>query len=168
VIDEAVSDEIRVRKAGVGDEGELAALCVFVQELHFRARPDVFKEPDAQGLEEWFRSTLVAGAGEEILIAEIESVPVGYALVKEQRREPNLWCHERHWWEVEQVSVHPDYRRHGVARALLRHVVESANAAGVADVELTTWSFNDVALGAFGRVGFAPKIVRLELRSLKP
>jgi len=159
-----VSDEIRIRKAGVGDGGSLAALCVFVQELHFRARPDVFKEPDAQGLEDWFQSTLAA-ASPEILIAEMGAVPVGYAVVNEQRREPNLWCHERRWWEVDQLSVHPDYRRHGVARALVRRIVESASAAGIAEVELTTWSFNDVALRAFGRVGFAPKIVRLALRS---
>ena len=159
----AVSDEIRIRRAVAGDEGLLGLLCASVQELHFRERPDVFKEPDVHCLEEWFRSTM-ATESVEVLIAEVGAVPAGYALVRHQHRDQNVFCHERRWGEVEQIGVSPDYRRHGVARSLLSQIVESAKAAGLVEVELNTWSFNQSAHRAFGRLGFETKNLRFGRR----
>ncbi len=160
-------NEIRIRKGVAGDEGLLAALCTVVQELHFHERPDVFKEPDVRGLEEWFRSTLATGSA-EIWIAHVGDVPAGYALVRDQRRDDNVFCHERCWREVEQIGVHADYRRHGVARHLLEQIVQSATAAGLAEIELNTWDFNEIAYRSFGRLGFAPKNLRFGRRIKAP
>jgi len=159
--------KIRVRKGVAGDESVLAALGAAVQELHFRERPDVFKEPDVRSLEEWFRSTLGASSA-EVWIAHAGDVPVGYAVVTDQRRDPNVFCHERRWREVEQIGVHADHRRHGVARHLLQQIVRSATAAGLADIELHTWAFNEIAHLSFGRLGFAPKSLRLGRRVTAP
>jgi GNAT superfamily N-acetyltransferase len=156
--------EIRIRVAAAGDEAILASLGAVVQDLHVGQRPDVFKPTDRRGLEDWFLNTLnVASA--KIWIAELGDLPVGYALVIPQRRSENVFCHARRWYEVDQIGVHPEYRRHGVARRLLRHVVEAARADGVPDVELNTWTFNDVARTSFERFGFVSKNVRLERRT---
>jgi GNAT superfamily N-acetyltransferase len=158
-----VSQEIRIRVAAAGDEAILASLSAVVHELHVGRRPDVFKPTDLRGLEHWFLQTLKA-ASAKIWIAELGDLPVGYALVIPQRRTENVFCYERRWHEVDQVGVHPNYRRQGVARSLLRYVVESARADGVSDLELNTWTFNEVARNSFERLGFVPRNVRLERR----
>ena len=141
----------------------LASLSAVVHELHVGQRPDVFKPTDLRGLEDWFLQTLKA-ASAKIWIAELGNLPVGYALVTPQRRTENVFCYERRWHEVDQVGVHPNYRRQGVARSLLRYVVESARADGVSDLELNTWTFNEVARNSFERLGFVSRNVRLERR----
>jgi GNAT superfamily N-acetyltransferase len=158
-----VSLDIRIRVAAAGDEAILASLSAVVHELHVGQRPDVFKPTDLRGLEDWFLQTLKA-ASAKIWIAELGNLPVGYALVIPQRRTENVFCYERRWHEVDQVGVHPNYRRQGVARSLLRRVVESARADGVSDLELNTWTFNEVARNSFERLGFVSRNVRLERR----
>ena len=158
-----MSQEIRIRVAAAGDEAILASLSASVHDLHVGQRPDVFKPTDFRGLEEWFRQTLNA-ASAKIWIAELGARAVGYAVVIPQRRTESVFCYERRWHEVDQVGVHPYYRRHGVARSLLRSIVESARADGVSELELNTWTFNDVARNAFERLGFVSRNVRLERR----
>jgi ribosomal protein S18 acetylase RimI-like enzyme len=82
---------------------------------------------------------------------------VGYVVAVDQQRDEDVYARARCWREIEQVGVHPEYRRHGVAAALLDHVAHSAKSDGVATVELNTWMFNDVARAAFERLGFIPK-----------
>ena len=159
-----VSQEIRIRVAAAGDEAILASLSAVVHELHVGQRPDIFKPTDLRGLEHWFLDTLKA-ASVKIWIAELGDLPVGYVLVIPRRRSENVFCHERRWHEVDQVGVHPNYRRQGVARSLLRHVVESARADGVSEVELNTWTFNEVARNTFEQFGFVARKVRLERRT---
>jgi ribosomal protein S18 acetylase RimI-like enzyme len=60
--------------------------------------------------------------------------------------------------------VHPAHRGAGVARALVETARAYANARGIRDVELCTWSFNQAAQSAFGKLGFVPKVVRFELK----
>ena len=88
--------------------------------------------------------------------------PAGYALVLDQRRDENVFCYQRRWHEVEQIGVHPEYRRHGIARSLIQHIIDRADAEGVSGVELNTWSFNSSAHLAFERLGFVTKNVRFE------
>jgi diamine N-acetyltransferase len=157
---------IEIRAAVTGDDGVLAALCALVQEMHFRERPDDYKPVDIRALEQWFRDVVVGGTG-RIWIAEVGTTPAGYAFVTDQRRSENVFCYARQWREVEQLGVHPQFRQHGVARALLDHVARTAAADGVAEVELNTWAFNEDARRAFQRCGFRYKNVRME-RPLRP
>lgn len=127
-----MSGVIKIRAARGDDAVLLATLCGFVQELHVRERPDVFKQTDVVALEAWFRATLAAGNA-IAWIAELGGMPAGYALVMEHHRDENAFCYERRWHEVDQLSVHPDHRRRGVARALLRHALTSATEAGASE-----------------------------------
>ena len=161
-----LASETRIRLAALGDEAVLAALSADVHELHVSQRPDVFKPIDGPGLERWFRDKLTSGEA-KIWIAHIGGTPVGYALAMKQHRVENVFCYERRWYEVDQVGVHPQYRRRGVGRRLFEHVVEFARADGVPDIELNTWTFNDLARASFERLGFVASNVRLE-RSAEP
>lgn len=152
-------DEIQLRTADVGDEGQLAHLCANVQALHAHQRPDVFKDTDVAGLELWFRAVL-AERSATIWICDVGGEAVGYVLVRKERRPENVFCHPRYWHEVDPISVHREFQRRGIARALLRRVADSAAAEGVHEVELNTWYFNEDAQSAFARLGFSVKNVR--------
>jgi ribosomal protein S18 acetylase RimI-like enzyme len=158
--------EIRIRPAALGDEAVLVPLSTAVHEVHVSRRPDVFKPVDVPGLERWFRDTLASGDA-RIWIAQIGDIPIGYVLAIKQHRGENVFCYERRWYEIDQVGVHPQYRRRGIGRRLLDHIVEFAQADGVPDIELNTWSFNDLARASFERLGFVSRSVRLE-RSAAP
>jgi ribosomal protein S18 acetylase RimI-like enzyme len=161
-----VADEIKIRVAVGGDAGVLAVLCADVQDLHVHARPEVFKPVDRAALQRWFAGEIAAGAA-TIWIAYVGETPAGYAVVDQHHRPENVFCFECRWCEIEQLGVLPLYRRRGIARALIDHVVQSAMADGVSNVELNTWSFNDGARRAFKELGFAEKHLRFE-RSATP
>lgn len=150
-----------VRRAVAGDEATLAALCSVVHELHLARRPDVFRPIALPDLAEWF-ATRLATAAVRVWLAEQGGVAVGYGLAIHQTREQNLFVHEQRWCELDQISVLPEWRRRGVARALVRAVVEDARAEGLA-VEVSSWGFNEPAHALFSGIGFVPKVVRREL-----
>jgi diamine N-acetyltransferase len=157
-------DEIQLRTADLGDEGVLAHLCANVQALHVRQRPDVFKDTDVSALEQWFRAVLAEGSA-AVWICDVGGEAAGYVLVRKERRPENLFCHERYWHEVDQISVHPKFQGHGIARALLERVADFAAAEGVHEVELTTWFFNEPAQSAFAKLGFSVKNIRFSRRA---
>lgn len=156
-----MSDEITIRPAVPGDEAVLVSLSADVHALHVSQRPDVFKPVDRPGLERWVRDLLASG-DTRIWLAHVGDVPVGYALAIKRCRSENVFCHERIWYEIDQLGVRPDYRSRGIGRRLLEHVVAFAGADGVSDLELNTWTFNRRARVAFERWGFVSRNVRLE------
>jgi ADP-ribose pyrophosphatase YjhB (NUDIX family)/GNAT superfamily N-acetyltransferase len=158
----AIDTDIGIRVAREGDEGVLASLCAFVQDLHARERPEVFKPTDAAGLERWFGELLGAASG-RIWIAEVDEVPAGYVLVLDHHRPDSVFSRARRWFELDQVVVHPAHRRQGVARALFACVADAALAAGVETIELHAWAFNQTAQLAFQRLGLGVRSVRLGL-----
>lgn len=54
---------------------------------------------------------------------------------------------------LQDLYTAPEYRRRGVAEALIRAVYEAADADGAADVYWLTQSFNDTARRLYDRVG---------------
>jgi GNAT superfamily N-acetyltransferase len=68
------------------------------------------------------------------------------------------------WW-IRDLYVAPPFRRRGVARALLRHVIAHARAAGALRVSLQTEAGNGPALTLYADAGFRP-VTGLELLSL--
>lgn len=68
-------------------------------------------------------------------------------------------------WSIRDLYVSPHHRRHGIARALLRHVIDDARAAGASRVSLQTETGNAPALALYTTVGFQP-VRGLQLLSL--
>ena len=58
------------------------------------------------------------------------------------------------FWQLRDLYVAPDHRRHGVGRALVDTVVADARAAGAARVSLQTEVGNDRALALYRSAGF--------------
>jgi ribosomal protein S18 acetylase RimI-like enzyme len=152
---------IRVRPALPGDEGILGRLNAIVQALHCARRPDYFKTTRDEEVISWFRETL-SNPSARSWIAEHDGAPVGYALAIFHDGRDNPFKHGSRWCELDQIAIAPELRRQGAARALVDAVFAEAARQGVSRVETNTWSFNEDALRTFQKLGFVPKVVRLE------
>ena len=152
---------IEVKRAGVEDAGVLAGLLDVVHRLHVEQRPDVFKPIPVDALQVWFEKTL-SDPKISVWLAELGGQAVGYMMVMSHERAETLFCHARRWCELDQIAVLPGQRRSGVARALVEHALAAARAAGFEQFELQCWDFNGAARAAFARLGFTPRLSRME------
>jgi len=148
-----------IRRAVVGDERTLAELNGFVHELHLGQNPTYFRLTEPEEVAAWFRG-LLESPTVKIWIAEASALPVGYVSVFWHERAQNPFCRARRWLEIDQVGVHPEWRRQGIGRALVHSVLQAARDEDIADVELSSWVWNCGAHEAFRRLGFIPKVVR--------
>ena len=158
---------VTIRAAVLGDEWRLAVLNNCVQELHVANRPDSFMPSDLDEVVEWFRAFLQSTSA-RIWIAEEQGEFVGYVTSIVRERPENVFCRPHQWCEIDQIAVALEFRRRGIGSALIQKAVATARAEGIAVVELGSWSFNEGARQAFGKLGFAPKFVRWELRNDVP
>jgi ribosomal protein S18 acetylase RimI-like enzyme len=154
---------MEIRLATLDDLAALVALHEEVHQLHLAARPDQFKQPAPAALDARFRE-LLASADAKVWAAEVDGSVVGYAVQLFVRRPAGPVVPDRHWCEIDMIGVLAAQRRRGIGTALARAIVQDARAAGVEQVELSSWAFNTGAHRAFERAGFVPKLVRFELR----
>jgi ribosomal protein S18 acetylase RimI-like enzyme len=154
-----VDSKLTIRRANDGDVDSLVGLCAVVQDLHATAIPDFFKQADRKAYAHWFREML-ARTDVTAWVASSNDVIVGYALAAVVSRLETPFSVARSFYQLDQISVSPDCRRKGVARALVERVVDDARARGLHEVELTAWSFNAAAHAAFEALGFRPMVVR--------
>ncbi len=84
-------------------------------------------------------------------IAEDDDRPVGQVGVTFEWSD---WRNGVFWW-LQSVYVRPEYRRHGVLRALYGRVRELAAESGVCGVRLYVERENLTAIAAYRRLGLA-------------
>lgn len=154
--------EVSIRLATRADVAALCDLCAEVHALHVANRPDQFKPHRAEDLARWFAEFL-ANPLAKAWLAERDGLAVGYVTALARETLEGCFCPARKWWDLDQISVKVAFRRSGVGRALVETVAREASAAGVRELELNSWSFNQDAHRVFQGLGFAPKVVRFEL-----
>jgi GNAT superfamily N-acetyltransferase len=141
----------------------LVRLCRCVQDLHVRERAAIFKRLNDPEIQSWFEEMLTK-TDARIWVAEIDSIVVGYVMAAEKRAHETLFTHASAWVEIDQISVHPDYHRKGIARALIDRVINTAWPEDLKAMALTTWAFNQAAREAFCQLGFVERTIRYEHR----
>jgi ribosomal protein S18 acetylase RimI-like enzyme len=65
---------------------------------------------------------------------------------------------------IKRVVVHPRWRKHGVARAVLEYVMQQAPALGIRSLDLHVWDGNTAAVKLYESLGFALRHRELYLR----
>jgi ribosomal protein S18 acetylase RimI-like enzyme len=152
---------ILVRHATPEDADTMAALNAFVQALHARLIPEIFKPASAEtfGVSEM---RAILSAPEHIgLLATLNGIPAGYALA-EVRRKPER-SHARASSEVyvHHMSVASAYQRQGVGSALLDAVAVEAQALGIERLSLDVWAANADASAFYAARGFGVERLRM-------
>lgn len=153
-----------IRSAEVRDIDVLTELVGEVQALHVANRPETFRELMADEIAAAFRSSFENPAA-RVWVADFDGVARGYLTAVVRHTPQGPYTFERSWMELDSIGVHHAYRRRGVARALVEAALAHAASAGIRQVELASWAFNQSAHAAFRKLGFVPKFVRFEFNS---
>ena len=127
-------------------EADAATILGFIKELaEFEREPDAVKSTvDDIRREGWGPNPVF-----EALMAELDGVPVGFALTF---RNYSTW-EGRSGLFVEDLYVQPHARKFGVGRTLLAAVARRAVERGCKRVELNVLNWNP-ARGFYDRIGF--------------
>lgn len=83
-----------------------------------------------------------------VLIAEIEAEIRGFIIVNPTRRKA------LHSAYITTIDVHPDFRRQGMARALLTEAERRAAAAGAVTTQLHVYTGNESAIAFYESCGY--------------
>ena len=85
----------------------------------------------------------------EVILAEVDGTPAGMALYfynfSTFLMKPGIY--------LEDLFVLPEYRRQGVASALLKHLAESAVSKGCGRLEWSVLDWNEDAIAFYKRIG---------------
>jgi GNAT superfamily N-acetyltransferase len=138
-----LSAGFRIRDAATADVPLLYSMIVALAE--YEHAPE-----KVTGTEEMLdRALFGATPWAEALIAEIDGLPVGFALFYSTFSTweclPGIW--------LEDLFVPPEHRRAGVGEALLRHLARVAVDRGCGRLEWTALDWNTPALNFYAKLG---------------
>ena len=144
----------RVKNATPDDLDCLVNLNLVVQNLHVAAQPDFFKPVTPSEcasavsyfLKEHGCYTFLAQTG------NLEGA--GYVLLYERMRPENIYCRPYKYIEIDQICVHPGFRRVGVGKLLIKHSIQFARKLNYSSIHLSVWEFNEDARKSFKAYGF--------------
>jgi ribosomal protein S18 acetylase RimI-like enzyme len=153
---------MKIRRATVEDVPAMVELNQVVHGMHAAAAPEILrKDPRDEVVAEAFKEA-IRSSSSYWLVAEEEQV-VAF-LSAEFRQRAETWYMMAHsMCYLGGIIVAPEFRRKGVARALVSELRREACARGVTRIELDVWKFNEEARRAFAGLGFHPVMERMVL-----
>ena len=153
--------EVRIRSVEANDAAAIDRLILCLDAFHAQARPDLFRTPAGRPRGENFLQASLDDAGQQILVAVMGGEVVGYVHVVIKNTAANDHRFERHYSEIDTISVHPSSQRLGVGRRLIEAAISWATSKGIDDHQIAVHEFNTVARGLYEQLGFAPSVTLL-------
>ena len=150
-----------VRKATTVDAEVLSSLNADVQTIHWSALPTRFKPPGPDTFPPTAAAELLAQPDNLVFIAEVDSLPVGYAYAEVIHRPETAFNYADDLVYLHHISVRPAYRKRGLGGALMDAVRSAASDRGITVLALDVWTFNEEARSFFRRRGFTSYNERL-------
>lgn len=142
-----------LRRAEAADIEALKRLLAFGDADHARELPHVFKALDGPRPTEYFEA-LLADHGVQVIVAEQDETCVG-VIVGRLVKSPSIpILQPRQLATIEDLVVHPEYRRRGVGKELLNAAIIWARDQGASEIQLNVYSFNTAAMDLYENMGF--------------
>jgi GNAT superfamily N-acetyltransferase len=152
----------RIRPAGSSDRAALLGLWLDLVLHHRRLDPDY---PSLPGVREALLAELergLGGAGCQIWLAEVEGVPVGFLFAEVDGPEGGTSSGGPSW--IHELYVEPDWRRQGLARALVDEASEFFDERGQSRFSVRVESANQDGLRFWRELGLEERARILEKR----
>lgn len=124
-----------------------------VNDVHVSGRPDIFVSGFCQELSDHIY-TLYDESDNKVIAAFSEDVICGFATVCYIVKSRSPYSLDRKIYQVEEFGVLKEYRRRGVATAMIEFIKQDAQRIGYDRIELDMWEFNSSALKFYEAVGF--------------
>ena len=118
---------VLIRRAVSTDAELLSRLNVDVQTIHWSMLPMRFKPPGPDTFPPSAAAELLAKPANLVFLAELDSVPVGYAYAEVIHRAETPFSYADDLVYLHHISLRPSCRKQGLGRALMRAVRSAAN-----------------------------------------
>ncbi len=152
---------MRIREATVADLPTIVSLNREVQTMHSGAFPEIFGDPSDEEMVDAFGADMGGPDSHWLVAVEEEQQTIGYLNAEFQQRD-ETWCSvSRRICYLGGIVVAPEFRRRGIAKALLNALKQQAAARDIGQIELDVWAFNDESRKAFASLGFQPLMHRM-------
>jgi GNAT superfamily N-acetyltransferase len=124
--------------------------------------PSFYAQPTDGEIEEAF-SAMLRQENAQAFIAYAAEEPIGYILLVVHERAANTFCRANRSLWIEQISVVPEWQRHGVGRRLVEATAKHARAVGLGTIMAESWTFNPNSHAFLQSLGFQEQSVRYRL-----
>ena len=146
-----------IREATRDDLLAIQKLNCEVQALHHEHFPELFKPASEATFPDRELAKLLADPTQIILIAEIDTEAVGYALLIIHTR-PESWNRKAaRFLQINHIAVTHAVRRNGVGRALVQAAEDQAQRLALNGIALDFWTFNKDAEAFYQELGFSER-----------
>lgn len=142
-----------IRYASLEDMPQVNALRKQVNTLHAEGRPDIFRSDFCQELQQHVYEELMSETSDVIVAVSGEMV-CGFVTAQYIARTESPYNKPRCFYRIEEFGVAPEFRRQGIATALIAFCREEAHKRGFPRIELDVWEFNQDAQKFYQAVGF--------------
>lgn len=155
--------DISLRRAGADDGRNLSLLFVELDEHHVRMRPDLFKQLDGPARsDEMLRELIADVEAQAIFVAEAALGDLlGFVHVRERCSPETVVAPASTYAEIDALAVKTDFRRGGVAKALVGQAERWAKERGLNQLVLSVRAFNHSAVAAYEALGFEHIVHRM-------
>jgi ribosomal protein S18 acetylase RimI-like enzyme len=154
---------ITVRRAEIGDTDAIIGLLLQIADLHYKGRPDIFK----QGVRKYGKDEF-----EEILKDETRPIFVatdgsgnflGYCFCMIVSYKSHVVFKDHSTLYIDDFCIAGELRGQGIGKKLFAEVKEYAKQIGVYNIDLNAWEFNKDAVKFYESCGFTTQRRRMEL-----
>ena len=147
----------QIRPAVIQDYSSLCDLMKIVDQLHSDNFPDRYKVPEDNKVRslEYIRET-IAGPNSQIFIAESTKKLIGFIVVVLVETSDFPILVKRKFAVIDNIGVHPDNRKQGLATALMASAEGWAKEKGAHNIELNVYLFNTNAQILYNKLGYSP------------
>ncbi len=143
-----------IRKAIYSDIPKIEELLEDIHDLHFMARPDIFKEGVSKFNEDEIKK-LIDNEYTPIYIYEENGKVLAYAFIS-YMFQCNKMLEIRKYIFIEDLCVDKNHRSEGIGRALMDYIYNLAKEKEMDYVRLNVWNFNEKALKFYLDNGYSP------------
>lgn len=149
-----------IDRARPEDLDAVSRLAAALMQLHHRLDPARFMV--GAGVEDGYRrflGGLLQDAATVVLVAHVDQQVAGYVYARLEPRDWNLYLEA--CGHVHDLFVAAEYRRQGIARALLKRALDELYGKGAPRVVLSTAFHNEEAQRLFASLGFRSTMLEM-------
>ena len=147
------SKQINIRFAKENELARVNELRKQVNDLHVEGKPEIFRAGFNDELRD-FIYKIWKDPEQKIVVAELNGVVCGFAVLHHIHRPENPFMLERDFMDVDEFCVDKEYRRQGIATKMISFIRNYTKEIGIKRLELNMWEFNQDALAFYEAVGF--------------
>lgn len=124
-----------------------------VNDVHVAGKPEVFKPGFSQEMKDVIID-IWNDPQQEIVVAVSDGTICGMAILHHIFKEGNPVMFDRDFLDIDEFCVDENFRRQGVATAMLSFIKDFTREKGFKRLELNMWEFNEEALACYEAAGF--------------